>query len=61
MASTVGLGDLFLASPDIHEFELNPVIVNREGRGLRIVDALVVATMSNRAGVAINEKPQHAH
>lgn len=61
VASTVGLGDLFLASPDIHEFELNPVIVNREGRGLRIVDALVVATMSNRAGVAINEKPQHAH
>jgi acyl-CoA synthetase (NDP forming) len=40
--AAVRLGDMFLSSPDIQEFELNPVIVNRRGRGLRVVDALVV-------------------
>jgi acyl-CoA synthetase (NDP forming) len=40
--AAVRLGDLFLACPEIQEFELNPVIVNRRGRGLRVVDALVV-------------------
>jgi acyl-CoA synthetase (NDP forming) len=38
----VRLGDLFLAAPEIQEFELNPVIVHRAGRGLQVVDALVV-------------------
>jgi acyl-CoA synthetase (NDP forming) len=48
--AAVRLGDLFLASPDIQEFELNPVIVNRRGRGLRVVDALVVGTLSGSKG-----------
>jgi acyl-CoA synthetase (NDP forming) len=41
--AAVRLGDLFLATPDVQEFELNPVIVGREGTGLRVVDALVVS------------------
>jgi acyl-CoA synthetase (NDP forming) len=41
--AAVRLGDLFLATPDVQEFELNPVIVGREGAGLRVVDALVVS------------------
>lgn len=40
--AAVRFGDLFLATPEIQEFELNPVIVNRRGMGLRVVDALVV-------------------
>ncbi|CAN7346262.1 acetate--CoA ligase family protein [Variovorax sp. LjRoot178] len=39
--TAVKLGDLFLATPDIKEFELNPVIVGAKGKGLRVVDALV--------------------
>jgi acyl-CoA synthetase (NDP forming) len=39
--TAVRLGDLFLATPDIKEFELNPVIVGAKGKGLRVVDALV--------------------
>jgi hypothetical protein len=42
--AAVDLGDIFLASPDIDEFELNPVIVNPQGKGLRVVDALIVAS-----------------
>lgn len=42
--TAVRLGDLFLAAPDLQEFELNPVIVHRQGTGLRVVDALVVTT-----------------
>jgi acyl-CoA synthetase (NDP forming) len=48
--AAVRLGNLFLSSPDIQEFELNPVIVNRQGMGLRVVDALVVHTDSRKAG-----------
>ena len=44
VSAAVGLGDMFLASPDIDEFELNPVIVNPQGKGLRVVDALIVAS-----------------
>ncbi len=44
VAAAVRLGDLFLSTPDLDEFELNPVIVNRRGMGVRIVDALVVAS-----------------
>ncbi|MCC7079955.1 MAG: acetate--CoA ligase family protein [Burkholderiales bacterium] len=40
--TAVRLGDLFLSTPDIEEFELNPVIVHPRGMGLRVVDALVV-------------------
>ena len=43
VAAAVRLGDLLLACPDVREFELNPVIVDRQGAGLRVVDALVVA------------------
>jgi acyl-CoA synthetase (NDP forming) len=43
VSAAVRLGDLFLATPDVQEFELNPVIVGREGAGLRVVDALVVS------------------
>jgi acetate---CoA ligase (ADP-forming) len=39
--AAVRLGDLFLATSDVKEFELNPVIVGRNGAGLRVVDALV--------------------
>jgi acyl-CoA synthetase (NDP forming) len=42
VAAAVRLGDLLLACPDVREFELNPVIVDRLGAGLRVVDALVV-------------------
>lgn len=43
VAAAVRLGDLLLACPEVREFELNPVIVHRQGAGLRVVDALVVA------------------
>ena len=42
--AAVRLGDLFLACADVREFELNPVIVDRQGAGLRVVDALVVVS-----------------
>lgn len=41
----VSLGDMFLSAQEIQEFELNPVIVNRKGSGLRVVDALVIVPM----------------
>jgi acyl-CoA synthetase (NDP forming) len=44
VAAAARLGDQFLASPEIQEFELNPVIVNRQGSGVRVVDALVVVS-----------------
>ncbi|MBE2966992.1 acetate--CoA ligase family protein [Burkholderia cepacia] len=39
--AAVRFGDMFLASPAIQEFEINPVIVRSRGRGLGAVDALV--------------------
>ena len=39
--AAVRFGDQFLASPDVVEFEINPVIVLPRGEGLRAVDALV--------------------
>ncbi|MCM3011461.1 acetate--CoA ligase family protein, partial [Bacillus subtilis] len=41
VAAAVRFGDMFLASPAIQEFEINPVIVKSRGRGLGAVDALV--------------------
>lgn len=41
--AAVRLGDLFLACPDLNELELNPVIVQAQGGGLHVVDALAVA------------------
>ncbi len=40
--AAVRLGDLFLSTPDVKEFELNPLIVGKVGSGIRVVDALVV-------------------
>lgn len=39
--AAVRFGDLFLASPDVLEFEINPVFVKPRGQGLCAVDALV--------------------
>ncbi|HSW19446.1 MAG TPA: acetate--CoA ligase family protein, partial [Ramlibacter sp.] len=39
--AAVKFGDLFLASPEVSEFEINPVIVRKQGEGLASVDALV--------------------
>jgi acyl-CoA synthetase (NDP forming) len=51
--AAVRLGDMFLCSPDIQEFELNPVIVNPRGMGLRVVDALVVGASPREGGTNI--------
>lgn len=40
--AAVRFGDLFLATPDAREFEINPVIVRPRGEGLAAVDALVI-------------------
>jgi acyl-CoA synthetase (NDP forming) len=42
--AAVRFGDMFLATPDVSEFEINPVIVRRQGKGLCAVDALVTTT-----------------
>jgi acyl-CoA synthetase (NDP forming) len=42
-------GDLFLASPEVQEFEINPVIVKKKGDGLAAVDALVIARQVDQA------------
>jgi acyl-CoA synthetase (NDP forming) len=39
--AAVQFGDMFLVSPEIQEFEINPVIVKKKGEGLAAVDALV--------------------
>lgn len=41
VAAAVRFGDLFVASTELLEFELNPVIVRPRGLGLKAVDALV--------------------
>jgi acyl-CoA synthetase (NDP forming) len=41
--AAVRLGDMFLATPDLVEFEINPLLVRRKGEGVVAVDALVVA------------------
>jgi acetate---CoA ligase (ADP-forming) len=43
-SAAVRFGDMFLASPDIEEFEINPVIVKSKGQGLIAVDALVTVS-----------------
>jgi acetate---CoA ligase (ADP-forming) len=45
------IGDLFLATPDVQEFELNPLIVGTRGQGVRAVDALIaIAPTTQLAG-----------
>ncbi len=39
--AAVQLGDQFLATPEMDEFEINPLMVMREGQGVFAVDALV--------------------
>jgi acyl-CoA synthetase (NDP forming) len=41
--AAVRFGDMFLASPGVQEFEINPVLVKKKGEGLAAVDALVTA------------------
>jgi succinyl-CoA synthetase beta subunit len=43
VGATAQFGDLFLATPDLSEFEINPLLVKRRGEGLVAVDALVAA------------------
>jgi len=43
VTAAVGLAERFLATPLLQEFELNPIIVEPQGRSLRVVDALAVA------------------
>lgn len=49
--AAVRFGDMFLATPDVSEFEINPVIVRQQGQGLSAVDALVT-TLAGRTKVA---------
>ncbi|QDL38682.1 acetate--CoA ligase family protein [Rhodoferax sediminis] len=42
--AAVRFGDMFLASPAVQEFEINPVIVRKQGQGLSAVDALVTTS-----------------
>jgi succinyl-CoA synthetase beta subunit len=44
--AVVRFGDMILASPDVQEFEINPVLVRPAGHGLSAVDALVTVTSS---------------
>lgn len=39
--AAVRFGDMFLATPDAQEYEINPVMVGAKGKGIRAVDALV--------------------
>jgi acyl-CoA synthetase (NDP forming) len=39
--AAVRFGDMFLASAEVREFEINPVMVKKKGEGLAAVDALV--------------------
>jgi acyl-CoA synthetase (NDP forming) len=45
--AAVRFGDMFLATPDLSEFEINPVIVRPQGQGLSAVDALVTSMRSS--------------
>lgn len=44
-------GDMFLATPALSEFEINPLLVRRRGEGLVAVDALVLAHDAKTADV----------
>lgn len=39
--AAVRFGDMFLATPELTEFEINPLLVKKEGAGVVAVDALV--------------------
>ena len=43
-SAAVRFGEMFLAAPDVLEFEINPVIVRPKGQGLSAVDALVTTS-----------------
>jgi succinyl-CoA synthetase alpha subunit len=45
--AVVRFGDMFLACPDLVEFEINPIIVRPKGEGLAAIDALVTTTSHN--------------
>lgn len=46
--AAVHFGDIFLATPELSEFEINPLLVRREGTGVVAVDALVVTQASTK-------------
>ena len=48
--AAVRFGDMFLAAPDVSEFEINPVMVRRQGQGLSAVDALVTTSRFGDSG-----------
>ncbi len=45
--TAVRFGDLFLAMPDVAEFEINPLLVMPKGQGVMAVDVLVNATKAS--------------
>jgi acyl-CoA synthetase (NDP forming) len=55
--AAVRFGDMFLATPDVSEFEINPVIVRQQGHGLSAVDALVTIAQST---IAVASNPAAA-
>ncbi len=48
-SAAVRFGDMFLASPEVYEFEINPVMVKAQGEGLAAVDALVTVSPAQAA------------
>jgi acyl-CoA synthetase (NDP forming) len=48
--AAVRFGDMFLAAAEVQEFEINPVIVQPQGRGLSAVDALVTVSAGRGTG-----------
>jgi acyl-CoA synthetase (NDP forming) len=60
--AAVRFGDQFLATPEVQEFEINPVIVGPAGQGLRAVDALVIAELpptGSQTSKATSKGAQH--
>jgi acyl-CoA synthetase (NDP forming) len=51
--AAVRFGDLFLATPEVTEFEINPLIVRPDGEGVIAVDALVGTEASAGPGARL--------
>lgn len=54
------IGDLFLATPDLQEFELNPLMVGSRGQGVRAVDALVAIAPATQPASAQHHQAKSA-
>jgi acyl-CoA synthetase (NDP forming) len=48
VGAAVNFGDMFLATPELTEFEINPLLVRRRGAGVVAVDALIAHTPIDR-------------